>query len=194
MLDGFSEDGILGGLAGAIKGLLNSIVGMPMDLLKDAVKFLLGKFGFEDAAKFLDKFKFTDIITKMINGLVNGIIEGIATVVENLPLVPKAVGNKIREFKIGQSDAAAGGAATDSPTAMEGGNNAAPANKFERLNARLERKRQRMDDKEMGRPPTAPPVIVNAPSSRGGDTISSSNSNAMVAGMAPSHDPTLSTL
>ena len=55
----------------------------------------------------------------------------------------------------------------------------------------MERKRQAMDDSEMGRPPTAPPVIVNAPSSRGGDTISSNSSNAIVAPMAASHDPTL---
>lgn len=190
MLDGFEQDGVLGGLAGAIKGLLNSIIGMPLDLLKSAVSWLLGKFGFKDAEKALDSFSFGDIITKMINGLVNGIIEGIATVVENLPLVPDAVGDKIRTFKIGQSDAA--DSTGDSPAAMEGGNNAAPANKFERTRARMERKKQAMDDSEMGRPPAAPPVIVNAPSSRGGDTISSSNSNAMVAPMAASHDPTLS--
>jgi len=34
-------------------------------------------------------------------------------------------------------------------------------------------------------------TIVNAPSSRGGDTISSNSSNAIVAPMAASHDPTL---
>jgi hypothetical protein len=49
MLDGFEQDGVLGGLAGAIKGLLNSIIGMPLDLLKSAVSWLLGKFGFSEA-------------------------------------------------------------------------------------------------------------------------------------------------
>lgn len=101
MIDGFKEDGFLGGLMGGIKGFLKSIVGMPLDLLKSAVSWLLGKFGFDDAEKFLDSFSFSDLIGKMINGLVNSIIEGIAVLVENLPLVPKWVGDKIRAFKLG---------------------------------------------------------------------------------------------
>ena len=101
MIDGFKEDGFLGGLMGGIKGFYKSIVGMPLDLLKSAVSWLLGKFGFDDAEKFLDSFSFSDLIGKMINGLVNSIIEGIAVLVENLPLVPKWVGDKIRAFKLG---------------------------------------------------------------------------------------------
>ena len=187
MLDGFEQDGVLGGLAGAIKGLLNSIIGMPLDLLKSAVSWLLGKFGFSEAEKALDSFSFGDIITKMINGLVNGIIEGIATVVENLPLVPDAVGDKIRAFKIGQSDAAA--ATGDSPTAMEGGNNAPKPNRFERSTARLDRKRRRMDNEDMANPAAGSPnVIVNAPSSRGGDTNVSSSSTAIAMPAAASMD------
>jgi hypothetical protein len=123
----------------------------------------------------------------MINGLVNGIIEGIATVVENLPLVPDAVGDKIRAFKIGQSDAAA--ATGDSPTAMEGGNNAPKPNRFERSTARLDRKRRRMDNEDMANPAAGSPnVIVNAPSSRGGDTNVSSSSTAIAMPAAASMD------
>ena len=106
-IQGFEEDGFLGGLAGAIKGLLQSVIGMPMDLLKSAVSWLLGKFGFKDAEKFLDSFSYSDIIGKMINGLVNGIIEGIAILADSLPFVGKSAGEKIRSFKIGQGDKAA---------------------------------------------------------------------------------------
>jgi len=104
-IEGFEKDGFLGGLAGAITGLLQSIIGMPLDLLKSAVSWLLGKFGFKDAEKFLDDFSFSDLIGKMITGLINGLIEGIAFFVENLPVIgTKFLGDKIRELKIDQGD------------------------------------------------------------------------------------------
>jgi hypothetical protein len=106
-IQGFEEDGFLGGLAGAIKGLLQSVIGMPLDLLKSAVSWILGKFGLDSAEKFLDSFSYSDIIGKMINGLVNGIIEGIAILADSLPFVGKSAGEKIRSFKIGQGDKAA---------------------------------------------------------------------------------------
>ena len=109
-ISGFEEGGILGGLAGAITGLLNSIIGMPLDLLKSAVSFILGKMGFDQAEEALDSFSFQDIIRKVIfsfvdflKGVVNGIIEGVATLVENLPLVPDSVGDKIRSLKFDTS-------------------------------------------------------------------------------------------
>jgi len=95
-IEGFEEDGFLGGLAGAWKGLLQSIIGMPLDLLKSAVSWILGKFGFENAEKFLDSFSFSELIGKMINGLVNSVIEGAAVIADAFGL-----GDKIRKYKIG---------------------------------------------------------------------------------------------
>ena len=95
-IQGFEEDGFLGGLAGAIKGLLQSVIGMPLDLLKSAVSWILGKFGLDDAEKFLDSFSFSELIGKMINGLVNSVIEGAAVIADAFGL-----GDKIRKFKIG---------------------------------------------------------------------------------------------
>ena len=105
-LAGYEDEGIIGAIQGAITGLLNSVIGMPLDLLKSVVGWLLGKFGLENAKEALASFSFTDLIAKLIDGffdglkmVINGIIEAIATVVENLPLVPDSVGEKIRGLK-----------------------------------------------------------------------------------------------
>lgn len=105
-LAGFEDEGIIGAIQGAITGLLNSVIGMPLDLLKDIVSWLLSKFGMDEASKALDSFSFTDLISGLIDGLfdglkmvINGIIEGLATVIENLPLVPDSVGDTIRGLK-----------------------------------------------------------------------------------------------
>jgi hypothetical protein len=105
-LAGFEDDGILGAIQGAITGLLNSVIGMPLDLLKDVIGWILGKFGLDNAKEALASFSFSDLIAKLIDGffdglkmVINGIIEAIATVVAALPLVPDSVGDKIRGLK-----------------------------------------------------------------------------------------------
>ena len=105
-LGGYEDEGIIGAIQGAITGLLNSVIGMPLDLLKSVVSWLLSKFGMDSASEALDKFSFTDLISSLIDGLfdglkmvINGIIEGLAVVIENLPLVPDSVGDTIRGLK-----------------------------------------------------------------------------------------------
>ena len=105
-LAGFSDEGIIGAIQGAITGLLNSVIGMPLDLLKDVIGWLLGKFGLDNAKEALASFSFSDLIAKLIDGffdglkmVINGIIEAIAVVVAALPLVPDSVGDKIRGLK-----------------------------------------------------------------------------------------------
>lgn len=107
---GFEEDGFLGGMAGAIKGFLNSVIGAPLDLLKKGVEFVLKKMGFDQAAEIVGKFSFTKLISNLIDGIfsslksvIDGIIEAIAVVVENIPLVPDSVGETIRGLKFDQS-------------------------------------------------------------------------------------------
>jgi hypothetical protein len=68
-IDGFKEDGILGGLEGGISGLLTTIVGYPLDLLKSAVAWIAGKFGFENAEATLNEFSFSTLISDTIGGI-----------------------------------------------------------------------------------------------------------------------------
>ena len=107
--DGTIAEKLLMGLLGGISGLLEGIVGMPLDLLKGAVAFILDKMGFENAAEFLKGFKFTDIIRDIIMSPIvmlkrafNGIIELIAAAVErfDIPFVDeKEAAATIRGFK-----------------------------------------------------------------------------------------------
>tara|TARA_R100000734_G_C3318928_1_gene113796 strand:+ start:3051 stop:4490 length:1440 start_codon:yes stop_codon:yes gene_type:complete len=219
---GFEEGGILGGLAGAITGLLNSIVGMPLDLLKSAVSFILEKMGFENASEALDSFSFQDIIKKVIfsfvgflRGVVNGMIEGIATLVENLPLVPDSVGDKIRSLKFKEPE---GGPSTesDAPVDMEapeqqaisggfmdesfGGeptaapvatpeNDDRPMTRLERKLARQDVKRQNLDRQAMGQQPV---VNMIDQSSKGGDSVQTSPVLANMASPFDNQDPMFS--
>lgn len=70
-IEGFKEEGILGGIKGAITGLVNTLVAAPLDLLKDGVAWILGKFGFENAAEILESFSFSDIFSNMFGALFN---------------------------------------------------------------------------------------------------------------------------
>ena len=63
--------GVLGGIIGSIEGLIKGFIGMPLDLLKDGISFILEKLGFEDLAAALDKFSFVELIEKAVEGLVN---------------------------------------------------------------------------------------------------------------------------
>ena len=218
---GFEEGGILGGIAGAITGLLNSLVGLPLDLLKSAVSFIVGKMGFEQAEEALDSFNFQDIIKKVIfsfvgflRGVVNGIIEGIATLVENIPLVPDFVGDTIRKAKFKEP---AGGPSTesDAPVDMEapeqqaisGGfmdesfspdpvarpaeevDKQAGKDKFQRIIAEKDRKMEQMQ-----RPQQSQQPVVNMidQSSKGGDSVQTSPVLANMAAPFDNQDPMFS--
>ena len=63
--------GVLGGIIGSIEGLIKGFIGMPLDLLKDGISFILEKLGFEDVAAALDKFSFVELIEDAVEGLVN---------------------------------------------------------------------------------------------------------------------------
>lgn len=84
-IDGASkEEGffnkLIGGLGGAIKGVLGNLIGLPLDLLKNGVAWILGKFGMNDAADALKGFSFKDLIGKIVDAPMNylkGIVENI---------------------------------------------------------------------------------------------------------------------
>ena len=54
-IEGYEEEGFVGALTGAISGLLSSVVGAPLNLIKSMSSWLLEKMGFEDASKWLDE-------------------------------------------------------------------------------------------------------------------------------------------
>ena len=69
IIDGFKEGGIIGGIEGGLTGLFNTLIGWPLDLLKGAVGWILGTFGFENAEATLASFSFQDLISDMISGI-----------------------------------------------------------------------------------------------------------------------------
>ena len=82
-MDGYKEGGILGGLKGGLTKLFKGLIGMPLDLLKSAVSWILGKFGFKNAEKTLDAFSFSQLIEDMIGGIFD-MIDGAVTWVKLL--------------------------------------------------------------------------------------------------------------
>ena len=145
-MDGFKKysekgffEGLVGGLLGGISGLLVGIVGMPLDLLKDMVSWLLEKMGFGEASEFLDSFSFSEMIGSLFTSLTDTIMDGIASIkhqFENLSITD-FIGNmtlglikilkKIALFPIAVAAGAVGalaGAFSISGSAAEGFTNA----------------------------------------------------------------------
>ena len=81
MLKGFEEGGIIGAIGGAIKGFFNSLIMAPLDMIKSAVSWIAGAFGFENVEKALDSFSFEDLFTKLIDGIFGAITNAIDWVV-----------------------------------------------------------------------------------------------------------------
>lgn len=68
-MEGYEKDGIVGLFSGAIKGLLSSIIGAPLDLLKGLTSWILEKLGFDEASKFLDSFSFDETIKTIVDAV-----------------------------------------------------------------------------------------------------------------------------
>ena len=68
-IKGFIDDGIIGGLKGAVTGFFNSLIFGPLDMIKGAVAWVLGKFGLGKAEEALDSFSFADSFTKIVENL-----------------------------------------------------------------------------------------------------------------------------
>jgi hypothetical protein len=70
--DKFGKTGDIGAaLQTGVSELLGRVIGAPLDLLKSAVSWILGKFGFSEVESFLDSFSFTDIIQEFVGRLVD---------------------------------------------------------------------------------------------------------------------------
>ena len=82
--------GILGGLVGSVEGLLKGFIGMPLDLLKKGISFILEKMGFTQVSEALDKFSFTELI----GNLVGGIVDFFKNFVDNVKKIINAILSK----------------------------------------------------------------------------------------------------
>ena len=54
------------GIKGGLTGLVNSIIGAPLDLLKNGVAFILKKMGFDETAEAMKNFSFSDLFADII--------------------------------------------------------------------------------------------------------------------------------
>lgn len=82
IIEGWKEDGFLGGLKGGIEGFATSLITIPLDLVKDLVAWVLKKFGFDKEAEMLKDFSFTDLFTNMLDGLfdfISGAVDWVKT-------------------------------------------------------------------------------------------------------------------
>ena len=68
-IEGFEKEGIVGGISGAIKGLFNSLIFGPVEMLKDATAWVLDAFGFDKASKFLDSFNVEEMFSSYVDAI-----------------------------------------------------------------------------------------------------------------------------
>jgi hypothetical protein len=82
-LDGFKNmegsfiDKVIAGIYGAVEGLVNFFITMPMDFIKDIMAWIAEKLGFigpETKAKIND-FSFVEVFSSMFEGLTNMVLE-----------------------------------------------------------------------------------------------------------------------
>ena len=64
---------LMAGLEGGVTGLINSLVGAPLDFLKGAVGWFLGKMGFTGAEEALATFSFKNLFADLLNIIFNPI-------------------------------------------------------------------------------------------------------------------------
>lgn len=69
VIEGFTEDGIVGGILGAVEGFFTSLVTVPLDMIKSAISWVAGALGFERAEEVLDSFSFTDVFSSVIDSI-----------------------------------------------------------------------------------------------------------------------------
>ena len=80
--ESFSNGDIWTGLEEAVTGFFNSVVTIPLDLIKDGVAWLLSKMGFDEAADVLNSFSFTEEFNKIVSKIFDGAKEAIKVITD----------------------------------------------------------------------------------------------------------------
>ena len=94
-IEGYEKGGFVGAILGGIGGVLSSIVGMPLDLLKDVVSWVAEKMGFKGVSKFLDSFSISTIIKSIITNPLNILKMAANAVIGAIASVIRSVGEKL---------------------------------------------------------------------------------------------------
>lgn len=71
--ESFAKGDIWGGLEKAVNGFFNSILTIPLDLIKEVFVWLLKKMSFNETADVLNSFSFTEEFNKSVSRIFNGI-------------------------------------------------------------------------------------------------------------------------
>jgi len=90
----------IAGLGGLLSGILKSVVGMPLDLLKKGVAWIFGKFGFDKGKEVLESFSFSDLIDKVVKApfnLINKAIDFIVALFKDPKGTLSELGGKIKD-------------------------------------------------------------------------------------------------
>ena len=87
-IDGFKEsegDSIvtkfIDGVGGGLAKLIGNLIGIPLDLLKSGVSWIMGAMGFEKSEEFLDSFSFADLIMDLVKAPFNMLSKAIDYIV-----------------------------------------------------------------------------------------------------------------
>ena len=69
--EGSIVDKIIGGLVGAMEGLFDFFISMPLDLIKNLISWIAGMLGFDGIKEKLDSFSFDELFGGMFDGIQN---------------------------------------------------------------------------------------------------------------------------
>ena len=85
-IDGFKESEgnnilskFIDGIGGGLGKLIGNLLGIPLDLLKSGVSWIVGAMGFDKAEEFLDSFSFAELIKDLVSAPFNMISNGLIT-------------------------------------------------------------------------------------------------------------------
>lgn len=67
----FKEEGIFGGIIGAIEGFVKGLITIPLDVLTNGLAWIAGKLGMDTVSEALADFSFTGLLTGFVDGIFN---------------------------------------------------------------------------------------------------------------------------
>lgn len=92
--EGSFVDKLLGGFKGLLVGIFDNLIGSLLNLVKDALGWVLGFLGFENLQKIFYEFDFTKVFGQLIDwfmGFVNYMIDSFAALPENIYKIGNAI-------------------------------------------------------------------------------------------------------
>ena len=77
----FADGDILGGLKTVVTTLVDELFAKPLDMVKNAIAWVIGKLGFDETSDAIKSFSFSDLWKTMMDGLFKGISAAIDWVI-----------------------------------------------------------------------------------------------------------------